>query len=66
MKSSRRWRCLRLIQTRASSRLAAMKAVFNAANIEIPFPQRDLHLRSVDPLAGVLLGGPPGAGASPG
>jgi small-conductance mechanosensitive channel len=26
------------------------------AGIEIPFPQRDLHLRSVDPGAGEALG----------
>jgi small-conductance mechanosensitive channel len=28
------------------------------ADIEIPFPQRDLHLRSVDSEAGAALGGP--------
>ena len=27
------------------------------AGIEIPFPQRDLHLRSVDPAAGRALAG---------
>ena len=30
------------------------------AEIEIPFPQRDLHLRSVDPAAGGALGGSSG------
>ena len=34
--------------------LAAMRALANA-EIEIPFPQRDLHLRSVDPGATGLL-----------
>ncbi|MEN8141898.1 MAG: mechanosensitive ion channel domain-containing protein [Thermodesulfobacteriota bacterium] len=29
---------------------------FTAANIEIPFPQQDLHLRSVDPAAGQAIG----------
>jgi potassium-dependent mechanosensitive channel len=34
--------------------------VFRAAKIEIAFPQRDLHLRSVDPaVANALRGTPP-------
>jgi len=31
--------------------LAAVEAALRGAGIEIPFPQRDLHLRSVDPAA---------------
>jgi potassium-dependent mechanosensitive channel len=34
--------------------LAAME-MFDDARIEIPFPQRDLHLRSIDPNAAALL-----------
>ena len=33
-----------------------VKDVYDAAGIEIPFPQRDLHLRSVDPAALTGLG----------
>jgi len=35
------------------------------AGIEIPFPQRDLHLRSVEPSAGRALSGAQGPEASP-
>jgi small-conductance mechanosensitive channel len=31
--------------------LAAVEAALRAAGLEIPFPQRDLHLRSIDPAA---------------
>jgi len=34
-----------------------------AAKIEIPFPQRDLHVRSIDPSAAVRLRGEPGSEA---
>jgi small-conductance mechanosensitive channel len=47
-----------------STRTNVSSAIYDAlaeANIEIPFPQRDLHLRSVDAEAGRLLGGPEGA-----
>lgn len=41
----------------------AIDLAFRQAGIEIPFPQRDLHLRSVDARAGQALGGslPPAA-----
>jgi small-conductance mechanosensitive channel len=35
----------------------AIEKVLRAADIQIPFPQRDLHLRSVDPA--VRFGQPP-------
>ena len=42
----------------------AINAKFAEANVEIPFPQRDLHLRSIDPAAAVqLAGGEPGRDA---
>jgi len=33
----------------------AVNRALTAANIEIPFPQRDLHLRSIDPKVTPLL-----------
>ncbi len=42
----------------------AVNAALRDAEIEIPFPQRDLHLRSVDPVAGAALA--PRAGEGPG
>jgi small-conductance mechanosensitive channel len=37
-----------------------------AAGIEIPFPQHDLHLRTVSPAAGVALAGLVPTGSRPG
>jgi small-conductance mechanosensitive channel len=48
----------------ASDLRVAVNAALAEAGIEIPFPQRDLHLRSVDPKAGAALaGGGPGSTA---
>jgi small-conductance mechanosensitive channel len=45
-------------QVRSDIAIAVHRAL-NDAGITIPFPQRDLHLRSVDPAAGRALGRPP-------
>jgi small-conductance mechanosensitive channel len=42
------------LQITSEVALAAMQA-FDEAGIEIPFPQRDLRLRSVDPSAAAIL-----------
>jgi small-conductance mechanosensitive channel len=42
------------LQITSEVALAAMQ-MFEGAGIEIPFPQRDLHVRSVDPAAAELL-----------
>jgi small-conductance mechanosensitive channel len=42
------------LQITSEVALAAMQ-MFEDAGIEIPFPQRDLHVRSVDPVAAELL-----------
>ena len=42
------------LQITSEVALAAME-MFDDAGIEIPFPQRDLHVRSVDPKAAGLL-----------
>jgi potassium efflux system protein len=34
----------------------AVEKAIREAGVEIPFPQRDLHVRSVDPGAGQALG----------
>jgi small-conductance mechanosensitive channel len=43
--------------TTGSELHAAVAAALSEEGIEIPFPQRDLHVRSIDPSAGV--GAPP-------
>jgi small-conductance mechanosensitive channel len=51
----------------ASEVLVEVNAALGRAGIEIPFPQRDLHLRSVDAAAAqALAGGPRGGAGSPG
>jgi small-conductance mechanosensitive channel len=42
-----------------SSVLTEIQRRFNEAGIEIPFPQRDLHVRSVDAAAARALAPPP-------
>jgi small-conductance mechanosensitive channel len=51
------------VQVRSDVR-TAIHAALNDAGIEIPFPQRDLHLRSVDPEAAQVLT-QPAAGPGP-
>lgn len=46
--------------------LMAINDALGAAGIEIPFPQRDVHLRSVDQAAAQALGGHPPAEPRPG
>jgi small-conductance mechanosensitive channel len=48
-------------QLRTDVFTAAFEALAEAG-IEIPFPQRDLHLRSVDPKVGTVFGNPPAEG----
>jgi small-conductance mechanosensitive channel len=51
----------------ASEVLVEVNAALGRAGIEIPFPQRDLHLRSVDAAAAqALAGGPRGGAGRPG
>ncbi len=52
-------------QALASEVLVEVNAVLGRAGIEIPFPQRDLHLRSVDPVAAEALAGRAQGGADP-
>jgi small-conductance mechanosensitive channel len=42
------------LQITSEVALAAMQKL-NDAGIEIPFPQRDLHVRSIDPVAASVL-----------
>jgi len=44
------------VKVKSEVALEAMR-LFSEAGIEIPFPQRDLHLRGVDPTTAVLLTG---------
>jgi small-conductance mechanosensitive channel len=45
----------------ASDLYFAIFKAFHEAGVEIPFPQRDLHLKSVSGAAQSALGGPPQA-----